>query len=160
MKKIFAMLAAVLFCGAMFVSCNKETDTIENRPSSEADVNPADLLGKWEGTYNGSTNYQDQQLTYTIKWDADISTVSAGTMTALVTSNLTDENYTVRYIISGVSSRQNTDYVELDVRRDGALFDDRFEMLYDKKAKTLKGSMSLQYQEDLTIGGETTLKKK
>ena len=46
MKKIFAMLAAVLFCGAMFVSCNKETDTIENRPSSEADVNPADLLGK------------------------------------------------------------------------------------------------------------------
>ena len=81
-------------------------------------------------------------------------------MTALVTSNLTDENYTVRYIISGVSSRQNTDYVELDVRRDGALFDDRFEMLYDKKAKTLKGSMSLQYQEDLTIGGETTLKKK
>ena len=51
------MLAAILFCGAMFVSCVKETDTIENRPSSEADVNPADLLGKWEGTYNGSTNY-------------------------------------------------------------------------------------------------------
>lgn len=160
MKKVFAMFAAILFCGSMMVSCNKETDTIENHQSSTADVNPADLLGKWEGTYNGSTNYQDQQLTYTIKWNVDISTVSAGTMTALVTSNLTDENYTVRYIISGVSSRQNTDYVELDVRRDGALFDDRFEMLYNKSANTLTGSMSLQYQDDLTIGGETTLEKK
>ena len=160
MKKVFAMFAAILFCGSMMVSCNKETDTIENHQSSTADVNPADLIGTWEGTYNGSTNYQSQQLTYTIKWNVDISTVSAGTMTALVTSNLTDENYTVRYIISGVSSRQNTDYVELDVRRDGALFDDRFEMLYNKSANTLTGSMILQYQGDLNIGGETTLKKK
>lgn len=159
MKKVFAMFAAILFCGSMMVSCNKETDTIENRPSSTTDVNPADLIGTWEGTYNGSTNYQSQQLTYTIKWTGNLQTVSAGTMSALVTSNLTDENYTVRYIISGVSSRQNTDYVELDVRRDGALFDDRFEMLYNKSANTLTGSMSLQYQEDLNIGGETTLKK-
>ena len=98
-------------------------------------------------------------MTYTIKWNVDISTVSAGTMTALVTSNLTDENYTVRYIISGVSSRQNTDYVTITVRRDGATFDDYFEMLYNKSANTLTGSMILQYQEDLNIGGETTLKK-
>ena len=72
MKKLFVMFAAVLFCGAMFVSCTKETDTIENRPSSSTDVNPADLIGAWEGTYNGSTNYQSQQLTYTIKWTANL----------------------------------------------------------------------------------------
>ena len=159
MKKLFMMLAAVLFCGAMFVSCNKETDTIENRPSSSTDVNPADLIGALEGTYNGSTNYQSQQLTYTIKWTANLQTVSAGTMSALVTSNLY-ENYTVNFIITGVRPRQNTDYVILDVRRDGAVFDDSFEMLYNKSANTLTGSMSLQYQEDLNIGGETTLRKK
>ena len=159
MKKLFMMLAAVLFCGPMFISCTKETDTIENRPSSSTDVNPADLIEAWEGTYNGSTNYQSQQLTYTIKWTANLQTVSAGTMSALVTSNLY-ENYTVNFIITGVRPRQNTDYVILDVRRDGAVFDDSFEMLYNKSANTLTGSMSLQYQEDLNIGGETTLRKK
>ncbi len=159
MKKLFMMLAAVLFCGAMFISCTKETDTIENRPSSSTDVNPADLIGAWEGTYNGSTNYQSQQLTYTIKWTANLQTVSAGTMSALVTSNLY-EDYAVNFVITGVRPRQNTDYVILDVRRDGALFDDSFEMLYNKSANTLTGSMSLQYQEDLNIGGETTLRKK
>lgn len=159
MKKLSWMLAAILFCGTLFVSCNKETDTIENRPSSSTDVNPADLIGAWEGTYNGSTNYQSQQLTYTIKWTANLQTVSAGTMSALVTSNLY-ENYTVNFIITGVRPRQNTDYVILDVRRDGAVFDDSFEMLYNKSANTLTGSMSLQYQEDLNIGGETTLRKK
>lgn len=159
MKKLFMMLAAVLFCGAMFISCTKETDTVENRPSSSTDVNPADLIGAWEGSYNGSTNYQSQQLTYTIKWTGNIQTASAGTMSALVTSNLY-ENYTVNFTITGVRPRQNTDYVILDVRRDGALFDDSFEMLYNKSANTLTGSMSLQYQEDLNIGGETTLRKK
>ena len=80
-------------------------------------------------------------------------------MSALVTSNLY-ENYTVNFTITGVRPRQNTDYVILDVRRDGAVFDDSFEMLYNKSANTLTGSMSLQYQEDLNIGGETTLRKK
>lgn len=40
------------------------------------------------------------------------------------------------------------------------MFEDNFEMLYNKSANTLTGSMSFQYQEDLTIGGETTLRKK
>ena len=39
------------------------------------------------------------------------------------------------------------------------MFDDSFEMLYNKSANTLKGDMTLLYQEDLTIGGETTLNK-
>ena len=79
-------------------------------------------------------------------------------MSALVTSNVY-EDYTVNYIVSGIRPRQNTDYVILDVKRDGALFEDTFEMLYNKSAKTLKGDMTLQYQEGLTIGGETTLSK-
>ena len=159
MKKVFAMLVAILFCGAMMISCTKETNTIENTPSTTTQVNTADLVGAWEGTYNGSTTYQSNQLTYTITWTVNLATASAGTMSALVTSNLYD-NYTVNYSITDVRSRQNTDYVVLDARRDGALFEDNFEMLYNKSANTLTGSMSLQYQEDLTIGGETTLRKK
>ena len=152
------MLAAILFCGTLFVSCNKETDTVENTNSTSTDVNPADLIGTWRGTYNGSTTYQSNQVTYSINWTVNLTTVSAGTMSALVTSNVY-EDYTVNYIVSGIRPRQNTDYVILDVKRDGALFEDTFEMLYNKSAKTLKGDMTLQYQEGLTIGGETTLSK-
>ena len=97
-------------------------------------------------------------MTYYINWTVNFTTVSAGTISALVTSNIY-EDYTVNYVITGVRPRQNTDYVTIDVRRDGALFDDAFEFLYNKSANTLKGSMTLLYQEDLTIGGETTLNK-
>lgn len=158
MKKLSWMLAAILFCGTLFVSCNKETDTVENTNTTSTDVNPADLIGTWRGTYNGSTTYQSNQVTYSINWTVNLTTVSAGTMSALVTSNVY-EDYTVNYIVSGIRPRQNTDYVILDVKRDGAIFEDTFEMLYNKSAKTLKGDMTLQYQEDLTIGGETTLNK-
>lgn len=158
MKKLSWMLAAILFCGTLFVSCNKETDTVENTNTTSTDVNPADLIGTWRGTYNGSTTYQSNQVTYSINWTVNLTTVSAGTMSALVTSNVY-EDYTVNYIVSGIRPRQNTDYVILDVKRDGAIFEDTFEMLYNKSAKTLKGDMTLQYQEGLTIGGETTLNK-
>lgn len=160
MKKLSWMLAAVLFCGTLFVSCNKETDTIETPSSAATQVNPADLVGTWGGTFNGSTTYQSNQLTYTINWTANVATVSAGTMSARVTSNFSDQVYTVNYVITGIRPRQNTDYVILDVRRDGAIFEDTFELIYNKSANTLKGSMRLQYQEDLTIGGETTLSKR
>lgn len=159
MKKLFVMFAAILFCGAMMVSCTKEENKIENNTTTSTDVNPADMIGNWEGTYNGSTTYQGNQLTYSIKWTANITTVKAGTMTATITTNLY-QDITFNYIITGVSPRQNTDYVTLTVKRDGALFEDSFEMLYNKSSKTLKGSMTLLYQEDLTIGGETTLSKK
>lgn len=159
MKKLSWMLAAILFCGTLFVSCNKETDTVEKTNTTSTDVNPADLLGTWSGTYNGSTTYQGNQVTYSINWTVNLTTVSAGTMSALVTSNVY-EDYTVNYIVSGIRPRQNTDYVILDVKRDGAIFEDNFEMLYNKSAGTLKGSMTLEYQQDLTIGGETTLNKR
>ena len=158
MKKLSWMLAAILICGTLFVSCNKETDTVENTNSTSTDVNPADLIGTWRGTYNGSTTYQSNQVTYSINWTVNLSTASAGTMSALVTSNVY-EDYTFNYVITGVRPRQNTDYVVLDIRRDGAIFEDIFEMLYNKSAKTLKGDMTLQYQEGLTIGGQTTLSK-
>ena len=159
MKKLFVMFAAILFCGAMMVSCTKEENKIENNTTTSTDVNPDDMIGNWEGTYNGSTTYQGNQLTYSIKWTANITTVKAGTMTATITTNLY-QDITFNYIITGVSPRQNTDYVILDVRRDCALFDDSFEMLYNKSANTLRGDMTLLYQEDLTIGGETTLSKR
>ena len=159
MKKLFVMFAAILFCGAMMVSCTKEENKIENNTTASTDVNPDDMIGNWEGTYNGSTTYQGNQLTYSIKWTANITTVKAGTMTATITTNLY-QDITFNYIITGVSPRQNTDYVTLTVRQDGALFDDTFEMLYNKSSKTLKGNMTLMYQADLTIGGETTLSKK
>lgn len=160
MKKLSWMLAAILFCGTLFVSCNKETDTVENTNTTSTDVNPADLLGTWSGSYSSTANYQGDQMTYTINWTVNLSTASAGTATAVVTTPGYDpESTSVNYIVSGIRPRQNTDYVVLDVRRDGALFDESFEMLYNKSAKTLKGDMTLQYQEDLTIGGETTLSK-
>lgn len=158
MKKLSWMLAAILLCGVLFVSCTKKTDTIESTPSTPSQVNPADLVGTWRGTYNGSTTYQSSSLTYNINWTVNLSTVSAGTISAFVTSNIY-EDYTVNYVITGVRPRQNTDYVTIDVRRDGALLDDAFEFLYNKSANTLKGGMTLLFQEDLTIGGETTLNK-
>ncbi len=158
MKKLSWMLAAILLCGVMFVSCTKKTETIESTPSTPSQVNPADLVGNWNGTYNGTVNYQGDQITYNINWTVNLATVSAGTMSALVTSNIY-EDYSVNYTITGVRPRQNTDYVIFDVRRDGAILDDSFEYLYNKSANTLKGSMTLLYQPDLTIGGETTLSK-
>lgn len=161
MKKLSWMLAAILFCGTLFVSCNKETDTVENTNTTSTDVNPADLLGTWSGSYSSTANYQGDQMTYTINWTVNLSTASAGTATAVVTTPGYDpESTSVNYIVSGIRPRQNTDYVILDVKRDGAIFEDTFEMLYNKSAGTLKGSMTLQYQEDLTIGGETTLNKR
>lgn len=160
MKKLSWMLVAILFCGTLFVSCNKETDTVENTNTTSTDVNPADLLGTWSGSYSSTANYQGDQMTYTINWTVNLSTASAGTATAVVTTpGYTPESTSVNYIVSGIRPRQNTDYVILDVKRDGAIFEDTFEMLYNKSAKTLKGDMTLQYQEDLTIGGETTLSK-
>lgn len=163
MKKLSWMLAAILICGTLFVSCNKETDTVENTNSTSTDVNPADLIGTWSGTYNGDTTYQSNQVTYSINWTVNLTTVSAGTMSALVTSNVY-EDYTVTYVVSRVSPRQNTDYVDLTVRRDDSrlpspISDETFSMLYNKSANTLKGDMTLEYQEELTIGGETTLNK-
>ena len=158
MKKLSWMLAAILLCGTLFVSCNKETDTVEKTNTTQSQVNPADLLGTWSGSYSSTANYQDTQMTYTINWTVNLSTASAGTMSAFVTSNRY-EDYTVTYVVSRVSPRQNTDYVVLDVRRDSSLFDESFEMLYNKSARTLKGSMTLEYQQGLTIGGETTLNK-
>ncbi len=163
MKKLSWMLAAILLCGTLFVSCNKETDTVEKTNSTSTDVNPADLLGTWSGSYSSTANYQGNQMTYTINWTVNLSTASAGTMSAFVTSNRY-EDYTVTYVVSRVSPRQNTDYVDLTVRRDGSqlpspIFDETFSMLYNKSARTLKGGMTLEYQEDLTIGGETTLNK-
>lgn len=160
MKKLSWMLAAILICGTLFVSCNKETDTVENTNTTSTDVNPADLIGTWSGSYSSTANYQGDPMTYTINWTVNLSTASAGTATAVVTTPGYDpESTSVNYIVSGIRPRQNTDYVVLDVRRNGSLFDDSFEMLYNKSAKTLKGDMSLQYQEELTIGGETTLNK-
>ena len=158
MKKFSWIFVAVLFCGTLFVSCTKETDTIESTSTATSQVNTSDIIGNWSGTFNGSTTYQSNQLTYAINWTANVATASAGTMTAMVTSNLY-EDYTVNYIITGLRPRQNTDYIVFDIRRDGALFDDSFEFLYNKSANTLKGDMTLLYQEDLTIGGETTMNK-
>lgn len=159
MKKFSWMFVAILFCGTLIVSCTKETNTIEKTGTTSTDVNPADLIGTWGGTYTESRTYQGNTLKDTINWTVNINTAQAGTMSALVTSNLY-QTITVNYIVTGVRPRQNTDYVILDVRRDGALFDDSFEMLYNKSANTLKGDMTLLYQEDLTIGGETTLSKR
>ena len=161
MKKLFVMLAAIMFCGATMVSCTKEEDKIETTNTTSTDVNPADLVGTWGGTYNGSTTYQGDPMTYSINWTVNLVTTSAGTISAVVnTPGYTPESTTVGYIITGVRPRQNTDYVIFDVRRDGAILDDTFEMLYNKNAKTLKGSMRLYYQADLEIGGETTLSRR
>ena len=159
MKKVLVMLAAIMFCGATMVSCNKEENTIETT-SASTDVNPADLIGSWIGEYNGSALYGGDQMNYKITWTVNLSTVSAGTISANVnTPDYEPQNTAINYIITGVRPRQNTDYVILDVRRDGALFDDTFEMLYNKSARTLKGNMTLLFQENLNIGGETTLNK-
>ena len=161
MKKIFWVIAAILICGTMFVSCTKETDTVETTSGTATQVNPADLVGTWGGTFSGSATFQGAPMTYNINWTVTLSTSSAGTILAVVnTPGYDPESTPVNYIITGVRPRQNTDYVILDVKRDGFTLDDSFELLYNKSANTLTGSMTLLFQEDLTIGGETTFRKR
>lgn len=159
MKKLSWMLAAVLFCGTLFVSCNKETDTIETPSSAATQVNPADLVGTWRGNYSGTAIIDSATATYSINWTVNLTTPSAGTMNAVLNTPGRDpETTTIHYSIIGVSSRQNTDYVTFEIRRDDTFLNDYFEFLYNKSANTLKGSMTIGFQE-VTVGGETTLSK-
>ena len=159
MKRLSWMLAAILFCGTLFVSCNKETDTIETTSSAATQVNPADLVGTWRGNYSGTAIIDSTTTTYSINWTVNLSTSSAGIINAVLhTPGCNPEITPINYSIIGVRSRQNTDYVTFDVRRDSTFVDDYFDFLYNKSANTLKGSMTIGFQE-VTVGGETTLSK-
>ena len=63
MKKIFAMLAAIFFCGAMMISCNKD-----NKEENPTFPTKADMVGTWEGTFTGTATLGKASENYTIKW--------------------------------------------------------------------------------------------
>ena len=67
MKKLFTILTTVLFCGALMVSCNKETDNNEDNTKLPT---KADLVGTWEGSFSGTTTLDEekQNVSYTIVW--------------------------------------------------------------------------------------------
>ena len=61
MKKIFAMMAAILLCGTMMVSCHKDDDNNDNNTKQ---TTKTDMVGTWEGTFQGTTTVNNAAQNY------------------------------------------------------------------------------------------------
>ena len=164
MKRLSWMLAAILFCGTLFVSCNKETDTIETTTPSTQITN-ADLVGTWTGTKSGICTYDNTQKSYTINWTINFQTETAGTINAAV--SITGEgNVNNGYTFTSYGIRQNTDNGYIQATMNGnpnplALI--YFEFTINMNNKTFVGDFTTGISDNndnpITLGGETTFTK-
>ena len=161
MKKIFAMLTAILLCGAMMTSCNKE-----NKNEYPQGPTKADLVGTWEGTYSGTTliEDEDQNVNYTIVWTLTMNPEGSPMVGSLSYKlNLTgyeEVNRTVN--ISSYDVRQNTysGYIILAASSGSGILDNSINFDIDLKAKTLSGTFQAFTSGASFLGGETILHKK
>ncbi|MBQ6683814.1 MAG: hypothetical protein IJM74_06900 [Bacteroidales bacterium] len=161
MKKIFAMLTAILLCGAMMTSCNKE-----NKNENPQGPTKADLVGTWEGTYSGTTliEDEDQNVNYTITWTLTMNPEGSPMVGSLSYKlNLTgyeEINRTVN--ISSYDVRQNTysGYIILAASSGSGILDNSINFDIDLKAKTLSGTFQAFTSGASFLGGETILHKK
>ncbi len=78
MKKKLAMLAAIVLCGAMMVSCNKNNGT--QNPTK------ADMTGTWEDSFQGTANIDNSTENYTINWVLTLGGTSTLKYTAKFTT--------------------------------------------------------------------------
>ena len=96
MKKVLTMFAAIIICGAMLVSCQKEKEK-----NDDTQLKATDLVGTWEGTYKGNVTIDGTRTSYTLTW----------TFTLNPDGSSTKGTITATDAITGYESNTNTAHV-------------------------------------------------
>lgn len=162
MKRFFAILAAVMFCGAMMVSCNKD----ENKDNDNQNITKADMAGTWEGSFQGTTTIDGASENYTINWVLTLGPEGTGSSSLKYTAKFTTLEDVVNDVyVESYYPIQNTSQgrIMLLNHMPAGIVENAIDFDIDLKDKTMKGDLrvNLSNGDDLvTIGGETTLKKK
>lgn len=160
MKKVFAMFAAILFCGSMMVSCNKDdNNNNDNTPSPTK----ADMVGTWTGTYTGTAMIEGSNENYTINWTLTLNPENADNVGSLrytaTFTTMQDLSYNV--VVNDYYVLQNTDIgrIMLTGNRIAGIIEDAIDFDINLSAKTLKSTLQvhLSGEDMVTLGGETTL---
>ena len=164
MKKIFAMLAAILFCGAMMVSCNKDDNKDNDNPKFPT---KADMAGTWEGNFQGTTTIEEQNKAYTISWVLTLNPEGSNTVGNIkYTAKINGmEDISHEVVVNNYYALENVmrGRICLTGNMQAGIAEDMIDFDIDLNAKTMTASLTANFSagEDLvTIGGETTLKKK
>lgn len=162
MKKIFAMLAAIFFCGAMMISCNK--DNKEEQPTFPTKT---DMVGTWEGTFTGTTTLDNANENYTIKWTLVLNPEGSNTIGSLkyIASFATMQDITGQVPVTDYYIKQNTNIGRILIAggQNFGLMDEIIDFDMNLTAKTLTGFLDVYTSTDndaIRLGGETTLHKK
>ena len=162
MKKIFAMLAAILFCGSMLVSCNKDDDKTTDNPTFPT---KSDMAGTWTGSYQGTVEIDDNNENYTVNWTLQLNpenspTVGSLSYTASVNGMQDVEN---QVVINNYYTLQNTTKGRICLTGGmmAGIVDEMIDFYIDLSARTMTGTLqvNLDAGEMVTLGGETTLRK-
>lgn len=163
MKKIFAMMAAILLCGTMMVSCHKDDDNNDNNTKQPTKT---DMVGTWEGTFQGTTTVNNAAQNYTVKWVLTLNAEGSNTVGSLkyTASVNTMQDLVYEVVVNDYYVRQNTNIgrICLTGNQMAGILEDMIDFDIDLSAKTLKGNLQVHTggDEGVTLGGETTLKKK
>lgn len=158
------MLAAILFCGAMMTSCNKE----ENKDNNNTpDITKADMAGTWEGTFQGIITVGGNSENFTISWVLTLGPEGSGTSNLKYTAKFTTlDDVANEVYVSDYYPIQNTSQgrIMLLNHMPAGIVENAIDFDIDLKAKTMTGdlrvNLSGEGDELVTIGGNTTLKKK
>jgi hypothetical protein len=162
MKKIFAMFAAILFCGSMMVSCSKDDD--KNDDSTQYPTK-ADMVGTWTGTYTGTAMVEGNNENYTLNWTLTLNPENANTVGVLrytaTFTTLQDLSFDVVVNDYYVRENTNTGRIKLTGNQMAGIVEDMIDFDIDLSAKTLKGTLEVHTagEDMVTLGGETTLTK-
>ena len=163
MKKIFAMLAAILFCGAMMVSCNKDDNKDNDNPKFPT---KADMAGTWEGNFQGTTTIEGQNKAYTISWVLTLNPEGSNTVGNIkYTAKINGmEDISHEVVVNNYYALQNVmrGRICLTGNMQAGIAEDMIDFDIDLNAKTLKGTLLVHTggEDGVTIGGTTTLNKK
>ena len=162
MKKIFAMLAAIFFCGAMMISCNKD-----NKEENPTFPTKADMVGTWEGTFTGNTTIDNASENYTIEWTLILNPEGSSTVGSLkyTAKFATMQDITGQVPVTDYYTKQNTTIGRILIvgGPNFGLLDEIIDFNKDLTAKTLTGILDVYASTDndaIRLGGETTLHKK
>ena len=162
MKKIFAMLAAIFFCGAMMISCNKD-----NKEEVPTFPTKTDMVGTWEGTFSGTTTIGSANENYTIKWTLVLNPEGSTTVGSLkyTASFATMQDINGQVPVTDYYTKQSTDIGRILITGgpNFGLMDEIIDFDMDLTAKTLTGFLDVYTNTDddvIRLGGETTLHKK
>ena len=164
MKKVLAMLTAILFCGAILVSCGKE----ENKtPETSNTPTKTDMVGTWGGTYTGTATINNESENYSINWTLVLNAEGSATVGSLryhatfaTMQDLSGEMPVTDYYV-----RQNTSTGRISIvgGPNFGILDVMIDFDIDLCAKTMKGNLEVHtsFGEDgVTLGGNTTLNKR